>query len=276
MGSKKSPRIINSIFQSESRVEYFKAPLTFRDDPEYIVEGIKRFGHTVMMAASERLKSERQFMLLSINLTHGATFSYASHELKNDYKFIKSALELSMQVYCDLSKKWRVEFVSFALSNPCGFYKYLPKAYQNDPDIISECAHLVFKFLDEQYRDDEALFLRAFRRDRTNYKYASDRIKNKREYVLMALSADGRLLEFVPEIYKDDRESVMIALVNNSLEAFQFTSERMRDDKEIALLAMYKYGRANYEYLSLRLQNDTEMIAMKENFVFDDCFMGCQ
>lgn len=276
MGSKKSPRIINPNFQSESRVEYFKAPLTFRDDPEYIIEGIKRFGHTIMVATTERLKNERQFMLQSIGLTHGATFSYASRELKNDYDFIKSALELSTQVYCDLSKKWRVEFVSYALSNPCWYYRYLPKTYQNDPDIVSKCAHLVFEFLDDHYRDDEALFLRAFRRDRTNYKYASDRIKNKREYVLMALSADGRLLESVPEIFKDDREIVMIALVNNSLAAFRFVSERMRDDKEIALLAMDKHGRANYEYLSLRLQNDPEMIAMKENFVFDDCFMGCQ
>lgn len=276
MSSKKSPRIINPKFQYETRTQFLKASSDLRDDPEYIIEGIKRFGHSVMMAASERLKNERQCMMQSLELTHGATFSYASRELKNDYEFIKFALEISPLVYCDLLKKWRVEFVSYGLSNPCRLYKYLPKAYQNDPDILRECAYLVFEFLDEHHRDDEALFFRAFRGSRTNFKYASDRIKNKRQYVLMALSANGRLLEYVPEIFKDDRECVMIAISNDPHTAFQFASGRMRDDKEIALLAMDGYGMKNYKHLSLRLQNDPELIDLKDSFTFDGGFMGCQ
>ena len=118
--------------------------------------------------------------------------------------------------------------------------------------------------------------LRAFRRDSSNYKYASGRIKNNRKYVLIVLSANGGLLEFVPEIFQDDRECVMIAITDNSLEAFRFASTRLRDDKEIAQLAMEKYGMVNYKHLSPRLQNDPQLITMKENFVFDDCNMGCQ
>lgn len=252
------------------RREFFNAPKEFRDDSEYMLGGIEKFSYSIVMAASERLKNDSDFMLKSIKLSDGATYSYASRALKNDREFVHAALELSTQVYSRISKRWREEFVSYGLTNPCMFYRYLPNEYRNNPDIVDYCGHIVYEYLDEVYRDDEILFQRAFKHNLRNYIYASERIRNKREYVMAALSRDGRLLEYVPERYKDDKECV---LADPEL-AFRFASERLRDDKDIALLAMKEYGRFNFEHLSMRLKNDPKLIAMKWNSRIID--WGCQ
>lgn len=251
------------IFQS--RREFFNAPKEFRDDPEYMLGGIEKFSYSIMMGASERLKNDSDFMLKSIKLSDGATYSYASRALKSDREFVHGALELSTEVYSEISKKWREEFVSYGLSNPCKYYRYLPKEYQNNPDIVYQCLHIVYEFLDETYRDDETLFQMVFTHNVKNYIYASERIRNKRKYVMTALSRHGRLLEHVPERYKDNRRCVLKAVRNDPELAFRFASERLRDDKYIALLAMKWYGRFNFEHLSMRLQNDPKLIAMKWN-----------
>ena len=60
---------------------------------------------------------------------------------------------------------------------------------------------------------------------------------NNREYVIEAVSKNGKLLEFATERLQDDEDIVKSALQNTG-EALEFASQRLKDNKEIALLAI--------------------------------------
>ena len=300
MGSKKSPRIINPNLQFETRAQFMKAPVELRDNPDFILRGVDKFGYTSMNVASTRLKSDSMFMLKAIEATSRNAFMYASSSLKNDREFIYNALEITSIIYADLRKKWQIEFVAYGLIHPCFNFKYLPVEYRNDLNLIHQCVGSVYHLVDPKFRDDEILLLKAIRRNPSNYCYASERLQNDPEIVMAAVMSHGSMLEDVPEKFRDD-ENVVYLAVSKYSSSFQFASQRLRDNDEIARMAimddprnfryaserlrdddvlaqfaMDGYGLLNYTYLSPRLQQDPKMIALKETFILDDGFMGCQ
>jgi hypothetical protein len=252
-----------------------------------------------MSIASTRLKNDPIFMLKAIEAS-GYTFMYASSSLKKNRKFIQNALEISSIIYPDLRKKWQIEFVEYGLRAPCINFKYLPSKYRNDLNIIHQCLGSVYRDIKVQYRDDEMLCKKAIRVNPHNYTYASQRLQNDPTIVMAAVMSHGSMLEDVPEKFRDD-ENVVYLAVSKYSSSFQFASQRLRDNDEIARMAimddprnfryaserlrdddvlaqfaMEGYGRFNYEYLSPRFQQDPKMIALKETFILDDGFMGCQ
>lgn len=299
MSSKKSPRIINPNFQFQTRSQFMKAPAELQDDPNFIIHGIVRFGYTIMSIAFTRLKNDPIFMLKAIEASR-YTFRYASSPLKNDREFIQNALEISSIIYADLRKKWQIEFVEYGLRAPCINFKFLPLKYRNNINIIHQCLGSVYRDIKVQYRDDEMLCKKAIRLNPHNYTYASQRLQNDPKIVMTAVMSHGSMLEEIPEKFRDDENIVYLA-VSKCSSSFQFASQRLRDNDEIARMAimddprnfryasqrlrdddilaqfaMDGYGRFNYEYLSPRLQQESIMISLKNSFILDDCFMGCQ
>ena len=67
--------------------------------------------------------------------------------------------------------------------------------------------------------------------------YASEELKNDREFVLAAVESDGFSLCLTLEDFKNDREIVFAAVKKRGL-ALVYASEDLRKDREIVLAAV--------------------------------------
>ena len=67
-----------------------------------------------------------------------------------------------------------------------------------------------------------------------DFQFASEELKNSREFVLSFVSKFGDVLEFVKEEFQNDKEIVLAAISENS-NAFEFASEELKKDKDILL-----------------------------------------
>lgn len=280
MGSKKSPRVINPNLQFETQSQFLKASIEIRDNPDFMTKAIEKFGIHVFHASSKRLRNDRYFILSTIERKRywAEAFKYASQDIRNDPLFIEEALKANLNVFRYLKKKWRYQYIDYVREKPSEFFPLFPA----------------------KMRDDENLVMQVIKTNPENYRYASERLQNDPEIVIAAVMRRGSLLENVPEMFKDHNNVVYIAVSRDS-SAFQYASPRLRDDEEIARMAimnhprnfqyaserirdyddlalysMEEYGRLNYKHLSPRLQQYPEMMALKETFIFDDGFMGCQ
>ena len=65
---------------------------------------------------------------------------------------------------------------------------------------------------------------------------------DNKEYVKMAVSKQGKLLEWAEDSLKDDFEVVKLALENDG-EAMEFASDKLKDNKEAMLLAVKNNGK---------------------------------
>ena len=89
---------------------------------------------------------------------------------------------------------------------------------------------------------------------------------NNKNFFLEIVRINGLNLEFIPKIFKNDKEIVLTAIINNS-NAFIFASDKLKDNKEIVLELInqcslfFNVGNINFlQYISDRLKNDKEII----------------
>ena len=103
-------------------------------------------------------------------------------------------------------------------------------------------------------------------------KNASERLRDNKEIVIMAVKNCGDALNYASERLRNDKEIVMIA-VKNCGAALNYASERLRDDEEIVLAAIqsekpiYYYDKIEMDidksvlkYVSKRLQDDKQIV----------------
>jgi hypothetical protein len=235
--------------QIQTISDFIKAPIELRDNPQFILDGIKKFGVDIFKISSKRLQDDREF--------------------------IEKALNISIDVYRHLSKQWRKEFaVTLNEASLCELYEFLPKHFHQDEELyIKIRGTRNYRFASEHLRNKREHVIYAVEREGIALKSASEAYKNDKEIVMKAVGQGSRILQYVSEALRDDREVVMKAMQYDVFN-FAYASERLRDDYEIAYMAMKDYGRINFQFLSQRLQNDPIMVDMKMNFVFID--MGCQ
>ena len=114
--------------------------------------------------------------------------------------------------------------------------------------------------------------------------WASDALKNDREFVLATVKEDGRALRYASDALQDDREVVLAAVANygsalqyayysalqndreivlaavtQNGEALKYASRQHRADREIVLAAVTQNGEA-FGYASLKLRADREVV----------------
>jgi hypothetical protein len=229
--------------------QFIKSPIELRDNPQFILDGIDKFGVDIFKIASKRLQDDREF--------------------------IEKVLNISVDVYRYLSKQWRKEFaVRLNEKSLCEFYEFLPKSFHQDEELyIKIRGTRNYRFASEHLRNKREHVIYAVEREGIALKNMSEAYKNDKEIVMKAVGHGSSILQYASEVLRDDRD-VVIKAMQYDVFNFPYASERLRDDYEIATMAMSDYGRAHFKFLSKRLQNDPIMVDMKMNFVFID--MGCQ
>ena len=116
-----------------------------------------------------------------------------------------------------------------------------------------------FKYLSDRLKDNKDIVLVAVKKVCIVFEFVSERLKNDREVVLEAIRQDGRALIWASARLQDDREVVVLEAVRQHDLALRRASARLRDDREVVLEAIRQDGRA-LEDASARLRDDREMV----------------
>ena len=199
--------------------------------------------------------SDKEF-LIEIMKHDKWSFAYADDNLKNDYDLV---LEL--------------------VRDEGLLLKFASKELQNDKTIVLEAIKNIpqaITYASENMKDDKEIVHQAIKnKSEITYgkgnngnlsqvikysplKFVSDRLKNDKETVMIAVSNDGNALEFASEQLKSDKEIVLKAVDNNGY-ALKFASDKLKDDEDVVLTAVIKIGNA-LEYASDRLKNNKKIV----------------
>lgn len=147
-----------------------------------------------------------------------------------------------------------------------------------------------------KYRDDEKIVLRVLEMNGYLLKFVSDRLKKKRNVVMIAVRRDGGAIQFADVSLRNDKK-IFIAAFESSRLAIQFIGDDLKTDPQLCDMAIECNGSFirffdavfadNYDvglkavssngdalkYLSSRLQNNEEIVlealnCTLGNFVF--------
>lgn len=135
---------------------------------------------------------------------------------------------------------------------------------QND----NECATFVleavsrdytqFRYASERLKNDVAFMIRAVRASAYCLTIASNDMRSNRDVVLAAVETRGIVISYASPELKSDRD-IVIAAVTNDAHAFFVLDMAYQDDKDVALAAVQSNAHA-LQYASERLRGDVDIV----------------
>ena len=94
------------------------------------------------------------------------------------------------------------------------------------------------------------------------FEYASDKLKLDKNFIAEVLELDGRVLEFISQELKDNKELAIIS-VSNRASAIKFLNKKLKNDSEIIQNALDK-GLHNdatvLEFLPSKFQDSKDIV----------------
>lgn len=140
----------------------------------------------------------------------------------------------------------------------------------DDEDFVTEMIlkandRSVFLEASERLKDKKDFVLFLMENAIHVFPFISARLKDDEEVVSAELQKRGSSLCWVSERLRDDKKMIEIALNKNGW-ALEYASKRLKDDKDVVLMALNKNGMA-LEYASERLKSDLSVVltAVKED-----------
>lgn len=148
------------------------------------------------------------------------------------------------------------------------------------------CNYYNFIVEDPQQKlfDDEEIMRKLIEEDGYVFKFASERLKNDREFVKYAVSKLGILialdenvphdlcdikyaspLEFTPERFRDDEEIVLLA-ADEDPEALQSASQRLKNDRDF-VLKIINIQALSLKYAAPKFCNDREVVKLASHYM---------
>jgi hypothetical protein len=125
------------------------------------------------------------------------------------------------------------------------FYQ-LDQSLINDKQIaikILNSNNLVFAFFPYIFRDDEEGADAAIQRIGYPFRFASERLKNDRLFILEATkNGIGENFQYLNEIFKNDIEIASLALNFDPYGVFGFIGDSLKNNFEFMLLAISRCG----------------------------------
>ena len=119
--------------------------------------------------------------------------------------------------------------------------------------------HLALEYASEKLRNNKEFALEAICRDLREWQYVSSKLKNDKEFVLSAVQQNWKVFEYASADFQNDKE-ITLAAVSQNWRALRHTSAELQNDKEFVLSAVRQDGQA-LQYASAELQNDNEVIS---------------
>lgn len=216
-----------------------------KGDKEIILLGIKHMQYSgAIMYASEELRNDKELVLAAVK-KYGNSLEYASEKLRNDKELVLAA----------------VKETGFAL-------KFASKELCNDKEVVTVALNSigdVLEYASEELRNTKEIVLLAIQNSKFSdpTMYASEEIRNDKDFMLLVLK-HGISLKNASERLRDDKDVVMVAVGKYGFE-LEYASERLRKDKEVIQCALD----SNKDAIEYALIDSLEEISGIENFPAD-------
>ena len=114
----------------------------------------------------------------------------------------------------------------------------------------------------DQLKDDKEVVLTAIKNDPHALKYASEKLKNNKEFIKEATKISSFSLEFANYKFRDDKDVMLIA-VENYPPSLELASERLKNDIEVVRRAV------EYNTYVMKDEDDNEK-TYQDDYVFDN------
>lgn len=156
---------------------------------------------------------------------------------------------------------------------------YAASEFKKDKEILLEAIGSnseAIREVDKSFLGDKEFMLEAVKRSNSakNFRidacpliYASDELKQDKEFVLEVVRQNGSTLKYT-DYFKQDKEVVLEAVRGNGF-ALEYAAEELRGNKEVVLEAVQKSGYA-LMYASPELKNDKEIVMTALNQIRED------
>lgn len=287
-----NPNILYKPISMLSLVKFTKETLDFtngikkyklENNKQIILNSVKRNGNNLSLA-SVKLKNDYSVVLEAVK-NNGLSINYASKKLKNNEDLAIAAINNNPESYYFLSENLKNDeniIKTLLIKEPSKIleFDYLQNYNKLIKRVIKENG-LALKYLSNKNRDNEKLVLLASKNNINSLEYASQRLKNDKEFIIstaIKLKTDkviyfaseslihnkqfvidiikriGFNLYFVFDEFKDDID-VVEAAVRNDIRNFEHASDRLKENEIIVLDLTKKYGPV-LRYASNKLLNN--------------------
>jgi hypothetical protein len=155
-------------------------------------------------------------------------------------------------------------FILMAVNQSSVYYEKISAQLKYDKEIILNAAlsdlygFRCLDYIPSEYKNDKEFMKFYIKLNVSNIRFASEELKNNEELINLAIGNKPHyVLEYLPDIYKDNEEFVK-PILNEYTNCFNFISPRLQNKKEIIMLCIEKLKSCKYNYNNiLRLINDT-------------------
>ena len=255
----------NEISKDGNQLRYYK---NFQDDEiivsialkqnhlslKYVSDTLKNYKETVLNVlqqdglalknVSDDLKDTDEIVLTAVNQT-GLALIYASNRLIDDFAIVSAAINQEGMSFMFASDRLKDDkrIVLIAVKKRGGLLEHISTDLRDDEDIITAamtqdketelylCTYSYGSFYEPSKNKlhDHKNILSKVNQDGLYFKYASERLRNTYELVLLAVIQKGKNLEHASPIFKNDY-NIVFAAVTNTGDALEFASEQLRGD----------------------------------------------
>jgi hypothetical protein len=219
----------------------------------------------------------------------GDAFGHVGEIPKNNKELVLSVLKQNITCFPHVGLSLRQDFdvvLAVVSTTSYGGYLYHAPHFKDHKEIVLAAVRSLghsLKFASESMRADRGVVVAAVETDASalqfasgslrddkyvvmqglplTYPFASKRLKLQLDLVVQTVRHRNfryKLLESVPECYRDDKDVVTTAVKNDG-EALQYASVRLRNDAEVVMAAVQNNG-ISLKHASEHLRKQKEVI----------------
>ena len=163
-----------------------------------------------------------------------------------------------------MSDEEREDIIERAIQTEGRSLEYESREVRNDEDLIMEILRRTYdrgkkvylKFIGEELKDKEDLFILAIKIEADNMQYASRNLKNDKDTCIATMKENNnRLTGFEGEEIRNDYDFMAKLIRDYSWENVKFASEKLRNDPDFMRNALRQSSRAK-DYIGDRLREN--------------------
>jgi hypothetical protein len=282
---KQGHELLCKINKSKKIIMYDEIPNEFKISHKVVLALIKKnyivsdynidvYYHKVNIPVS--LLDDHHFIIKLMNISLQIAFDVASERLKNDentmIKFIEKKPEMLQFMTSKIQNTYMI--VLCAVTKVGNTIQYASKELRNNFDVVhcalcSHAPHNVFKHVSKELKNNINIVKLAVSHDGTNLRYASRKLQNNYDIVMIAVSnnfavvIDGMSNDLKQTVNGYSNILVKLAvdsLHNGYIDALKYASNKLQDNYDIVIAAVA--NNCNLNFVSERLRDNFDIVKM--------------
>lgn len=187
---------------------------------------------------SYELKNDKELASKIIKLSP-SSFHKLSFELRSDREFALNYVKVAKSLNghaLTLELRDDKEIALQLVKNDASNFECLSQRLRDDREVVIAATNgkktgyrNLMQYISKDFRDDKEIVMGALSLDKGDgYLFISDRLKEDREVVELAVSLYGDNLQHVPERFKNDKEIVLLAVKNREY-SYKYASKEIKE-----------------------------------------------